>query len=458
MLTLFRRIVLLAITIAAAVGLPAAHAQTAVSTTEITFDRGDGTTTTGTLHAPAGATGRPGVVLVHGSGDGRGEHYNLVAEAFARAGIVALRYDKRTEGYTPSHRDYSLLADDALAGLAVLRNRPEVDPARVGLWGLSEGGWVAPLAASRSTEAAFLITIGANSAAPAAQQAWANETRFGAAGVRGSMVEVLARNGIRQLVAAGQFAQADYDPIPVLQRITQPVLAIWGDQDRLTPPGDSLRGFQAAFDSVGKANYTLRTLPNAQHGGQSTTNGFDKLPELAPGYGELMGEWVNGLPASAAPPSADRPAAQGHSVRALEPASWWESTAVQLSLLFGMILAMAGYVCTGVVKSWRLSDRVPARVLVCATVIGIAGTVVQLGYILTTRATSFGPLLFGRTLPWLALQLIALGAVVALGFVLARARHTLAGSNIGARTRWSLLVCGGTGFVLWALYWGLLLP
>ncbi|MFD4442437.1 alpha/beta hydrolase family protein [Nocardia sp. NPDC058519] len=211
MLSIFRRIILLTIMIAAVAGFPAAHAQH-TTTADIAFTRTDGTTTTGTVHAPASATGRPGVVLVHGSGNGSGEHYDYVAEAFARAGIVALRYDKRTEGYTPSHRDYSLLADDALAGLAALRNRPEVDPARVGLWGLSEGGWVAPLAASRSADAAFLITIGANSAAPATQQTWANETRFGTAGVRGSMVDILARNGIRQLVAAGQFAQADYDP------------------------------------------------------------------------------------------------------------------------------------------------------------------------------------------------------------------------------------------------------
>ncbi|WP_227998041.1 alpha/beta hydrolase family protein [Nocardia australiensis] len=458
MLSIARSIALFAIMFAAAVtGMPLAHAQD-YTTTDITFTRGDGTETTGTVHSPIGATGRPGVVLVHGSGDGRGDHYSQVADAFARAGIVALRYDKRTEGYTPSHRDYSLLADDALAGLAALRNRPEVDPDRVGLWGLSEGGWVAPLAASRSTDVAFLITIGANSVSPATQQTWANETRFGAAGVRGSMVDVLARNGIRQLAGAGQFAQADYDPIPVLARIGQPVLAIWGDQDRLTPPGDSLRGFQAAFARAGKSNYTLVTLPNAQHGGQPTTDGFDKLPGLAPGYGELMGEWVNGLPGTAAAPSVDQPAAQRHPVRDLDPVSWWESAGANIALLVGVILALSGYALTGIVQAWRLPDRWPARTLVFTAMFGIAGAVVQLGYILSTRATSFGPLLFGRTLPWLALQLVAVCAVIALGLVLARGRHTLAGATTGARTRWVILVCGGTGFVLWALYWGLLLP
>ncbi|NNH73384.1 prolyl oligopeptidase family serine peptidase [Nocardia uniformis] len=437
-------------------GAPMAHANDLV-TDGISITRSDGTTASGTVYAPAGATGLPGVVLVHGSGDGRDEHYDQVAAALAGAGIVALRYDKRTEDYTPAHRDYSLLADDALAGLAALRNRPEVAPDRVGIWGLSEGGWVAPLAVSRSADAAFLITVGANSFAPAAQQAWANETRFVAGGVRGSMLEVLARNGIRQLVGAGQFAQADYDAIPVLERIPQPVLAIWGELDRLTPPGDSLRDFQSAFERVGKTNYTLRTLPNAQHGGHATTDGFDKLPELAPGYIQLMADWVHGLPDSAAR-QVDPPAAQGQSAEALEPLSRWESATVQLSLLLGIVLGFGGYALTGAVRRWRLPNPRPARILLSAAMIAIVGTVAQLLFMLTTRATSFGPLLFGRTLPWLAVQLLAALAVVTLGVIIARSRSTLSDSGAGARARWILLVCGGAGFTLWALYWGLLIP
>ncbi|WP_218020883.1 alpha/beta hydrolase family protein [Nocardia crassostreae] len=457
MLPIAQRIILLVTMIAAAVlGAPVARANEIVAS-DITFTRLDGTTTAGTVHAPAGATGLPGVVLVHGSGDGRGRQYADVADALARSGIVALRYDKRTEDYTPAHRDYPLLADDALAGLAALRNRPEVDPARVGVWGLSEGGWVAPLEVSRSSDAAFLITIGANSLAPATQQNWANETRLAAGGVHGSMVDALARNAIRQLVGAGQFAQAEYDAVPVLERIPQPVLAIWGELDRLTPPGDSLRGFQAAFDRVGKTNYTLRTLPNAQHGGFATTDGFDKLPEFAPGYIQVMADWVKGLPGSAAR-QADQPAAQGHSAEPLTPLAWWESTAVQLVLLGGIVFAFGGYALTGLIRSWRLPKARPGRILVAAASIATIGVIVQLSFLMLSRTTSFGPLIFGRTLPWLALQLIAVGAVVALGVVLVRGRDALSGASAGARTRWTLLVCGGTAFTLWALYWGLLLP
>ncbi|MBC7300134.1 MAG: alpha/beta fold hydrolase [Nocardia sp.] len=449
------RIALLTTVIAAiVVGAPLAHADD-IATTDITFIRSDATTTGATVHAPAGATGRPGVVLVHGSGTSNSPQYAQVATALAREGIVALRYDKRTEDYTPAHRDYSLLADDALAGVAALRSRPEVDPSKVGIWGLSEGGWVAPLAASRSADAAFLITIGANSGVPAAQQTWANETRFEAAGVRGSMVDVLGRNGIRVMAGAGLFAQADYDPLPVLARIEQPVLGIWGEQDRLTPPGDSLRGFQEVFDRTGKTNYTLRTLPNAQHGGFTTTDGFDRGEELAPGYVRLMGDWVKGLPGTA-DASADSPAVQGHSVTPLAPLKWWESPTAQLIVLVGTVLALLGYALTGFVRAWRLPSVAPARMLVAASVIGIAGAFAQLLFVASSRATQFGPLIFGRTLSWAALQVIACCAVVALGFVIVGRPRSRDG--VGPRIRWVLVVCAGIGFTVWAVYWGLLRP
>lgn len=127
---------------------------------EITFRGSGGITLHGLIVAPTSAERqRPGVVLVHGAGPHLGTNYLSEAEAFARAGIVALIYNKRTEGYSMMERSYSTLADDVLAAVQVLRERPQVDPTRVGVWGLSEGGWVAPLAASRSADVAFVITV-----------------------------------------------------------------------------------------------------------------------------------------------------------------------------------------------------------------------------------------------------------------------------------------------------------
>jgi acetyl esterase/lipase len=104
----------------------------------------------GTIMSPVEAGRHPAVVLVHGAGPGRRSDLIELAERFARAGIVALAYDKRSVGYSAvTSRDFALLAEDALTAVRLLRQRKDVDPERVGLWGISEGGWVVPMAASR---------------------------------------------------------------------------------------------------------------------------------------------------------------------------------------------------------------------------------------------------------------------------------------------------------------------
>ncbi|MEV4892534.1 acetylxylan esterase, partial [Nonomuraea sp. NPDC055795] len=133
----------------------------AVRSGDVTFIGAGGVTLHGTIIGPK-ATKRhsPAIVMVHGAGPVTREEYRDEAEAYARRGVVTLIYDKRTDGYSTVRRDYAMLATDALAAVRTLRARPEVDPDRVGVWGLSEGGWVAPLAAARSADVAFLIVAG----------------------------------------------------------------------------------------------------------------------------------------------------------------------------------------------------------------------------------------------------------------------------------------------------------
>ncbi|HET6290943.1 MAG TPA: alpha/beta fold hydrolase, partial [Amycolatopsis sp.] len=244
-----------------------------------------GVTLHGTVVAPEGRGGlAPGIVMVHGSGEHDRDDYRTEAEAFAKAGIATLIYDKRTEGYSLFERNYAVLADDALAAVRALRSRPGVDPARVGVWGLSEGGWVAPLAASKSKDVAFAVTVGANGVSPDRQQSWAFETYLRRGGVTGSMVDMVASTNMRTLAGAGLFPEAGYDPVPVLEKVRQPVLGLWGELDRLTPPGEAVRIFRETLERAGNRQYTLKVFPQAQHGLRRTTDGFDKLDGFAPGY------------------------------------------------------------------------------------------------------------------------------------------------------------------------------
>jgi dienelactone hydrolase len=122
-----------------------------------------GTTLAGSIVLPPGEI-LAAVVFVHGSGkQSRNLHW---AQRFADAGIAALVYDKRGAGssggdYEERHgvgeRNLSLLADDALAALRRLSSHPAVKGKQTGLAGISQAGWIAPLAAGRSDEVKFLV-------------------------------------------------------------------------------------------------------------------------------------------------------------------------------------------------------------------------------------------------------------------------------------------------------------
>ena len=92
---------------------------------------------------------------------------------------------------------------------------------------------------------------------------------------------------------------------------------------------------------------------------------------------------------------------------------------------------------------------------------GLAATVGFLIYIffmLATAANVVGPVLLGRPIPWLILQLLAAATVVATVATAAawrRHRHNLTGAS---HVRLGVLLAAGLVFPLWAAYWGLLIP
>src|SRR3984957_19460516 len=112
----------------------------------------------GTLILPDGPPRRPAVFLFHGSG--RQGRDLQTARWFAEQGFAALTYDKR--GVGESTGDFQAgpfmdLCDDGLSAVAYLKSRKEIDPRHIGVWGMSQGGWLGPLAASRSADISFVI-------------------------------------------------------------------------------------------------------------------------------------------------------------------------------------------------------------------------------------------------------------------------------------------------------------
>ncbi|MGW0194968.1 alpha/beta hydrolase family protein [Nonomuraea sp. NPDC003201] len=444
---------------------------------EVSFRGSGGLVLHGSVISPVQArSGRAGVVLVHGAGTGMKRNKLLgEAVAFARQGLSVLIYDKRSEGYSLFERSYSQLADDALGAVQTLRRQPGVDPAKVGIWGLSEGGWVAPLAASRSKDISFVIVVGANALQPLRQQTWAVAAGLRKAGVHGSFVDRAEPTMYRVITDAGMFPEPYYDPEPVIASLRQPVLGIWGVHDLLTPPRETPPIFAKALEKGGNRQYTFRFFADADHAAHRTPDGgVTRLPELAPGYAELVGGWVGEATSGRAPVAqVTGPApVQADDTVAVPPAEWWESAGVQGAALVLFLVAFGGYPVVALVRRIRRrgggssvgragqGETAPVKGAWLVSAGGLAvvvGAFLYLFYSIMTggKLASPGPLVAERPLIWLALQALAIATVV--GTVLTFVRRPRS-APVGERVRVGLLMAGGVVFVPWALYWGLLLP
>ncbi|GAA4059501.1 alpha/beta hydrolase [Actinomadura miaoliensis] len=438
-----------------------------LSSTDVSFKGFGGLTLHGTMLAPQKASRpRPGVVLVTGSGSGvPREHLLTEAVEFARQGLAVLIYDKRSVGYTRFRRSYSELADDALAAVRALRAQPGVDPAKVGLWGLSEGGWVAPLAASRSDDVAFVIVVGGNAMTPIRQQLWNETSALRRVGVSGSLIDQGKRNFARLGADAGLFAEAHFDAQAVLRRVRQPLLGVWGSRDLQTPPGDNPPLFARALERGGNTHYTFRFFAGADHAAHvSPDGGVTRGAALAPGYAELVGSWVRDV-TSGRLPNADAPTPpeQDHPSTPAPPSAWWESAWMQLAAFVLFVVAFTAYPLVAVVRRVRrrkvtLVGRW-ARLLAGTGFLAVIGLFFYLFYLMAAgRSPDPGSVIAGRPLPWLALQGLAVAATVSCVATTVTWRRAAATLSRGEHARLALLVIAGAVFVPWALYWGLLLP
>ncbi|MFF4948692.1 prolyl oligopeptidase family serine peptidase [Streptomyces chattanoogensis] len=427
---------------------------------EVTFRGGDGLVLHGTVLGKAGAPGPgPGIVLVGGSGAGPREEYRQEAEAFARAGITTLVYDKRTIGYSRFHPDFRLLADDALAGVRLLRSSSGVNPRQVGLWGFSEGGWVAPLAASRSTDVAFVVTIGGSGYDPLRTQAWNLATHLRHRGAGGPFRRTVAGPTAQLLGATGLFPAAGYDPVPVLQQLHRtPVLALWGEHDTQVPPQESARIFRETLARAGNRHAVIRFVAGGAHNGHRTTDGFDriggplfhgkKLGELPPGYAQTMASWVRAVATGHPPASSATPAPEQALATTPVPDHAWYAWLAPALLLLGF----AAYPASALLRRGPVLRPVrwPAG-------LGLLAVVAAVACPLSVFAAGDGaaaPVVWGRPAAWLTVQGLAVAVVGSAGISAAALWRRRSSLSWAAWLRLAPVGLAAVGFVPWAVWWG----
>jgi pimeloyl-ACP methyl ester carboxylesterase len=322
----------------------------------------DSLTIAGLLALPARAGARvPGIVLLHGSEPGKRDNpfFRSVRDRLTRAGWAVLTYDRRGVGEsggryveTPDLREP---AADAVAAVRFLRERAEVDGSRVGLLGISQGGWVAPLAATLEPSVAFVVAISEPGMTPLEQAAFHRASELAERGF--TPAEIDSATALRMLLfrywhgdvpraaadsawaisrarpwlaRAGKvdelfsrlaglpavpppsllppdFARAlrecfFHDPVPVAERLRVPVLHLYGAADRRVPVAPSVAAFRAAYARSGNSRATIRVLEHAGHGLQRVRGAAECLlcpPETrepwapARGWLDTLARWLD---------------------------------------------------------------------------------------------------------------------------------------------------------------------
>jgi uncharacterized protein len=258
------------------------------------------------------------VVHVHGSDPLPSVGYEWLPHLLASQGIATLVFDKRGTGCSTGQyvQHFGVLAGDVVAAVDWLARQPDVDATQIGLAGFSQGGWVAPLAATREPRIKF-VAVGFGLAtsladedleeaplklleqgvspesveefkalngelhqlARAGFQDWRRfeqaltlaKTRpwFDAAARQASWLGLTVQMGLEKAKEVApqmfqNFFQPFYEPLPTLEAVGVPMLWLMGGKDIEAPPHRTLQ-ILSRLREKGKP-ISVVVFPEADHG------------------------------------------------------------------------------------------------------------------------------------------------------------------------------------------------
>jgi len=312
---------------------------------ETTFE-GAGVKLRGRLVLPAGQDKVPVAVMVHGSENYSGVDLYYQQHLFPAEGVGVFVYDKRGTGGSSGKytQNFHQLSDDAGAALREALRAGGARVGRIGFLGGSQGGWVAPLAASKTPQAQFVevgfgladgvlaedrdqVVLDLRAAGfgdattlrkareltdatgliastdgkrgwkelDAVRAKYAKEPWWKA--VKGEYSGLIANHTPAEVAAeAAKYdyeVSWDYDPMPVLRTLKTPQLWMLGGDDIEAPSEET----QKRLTALGRAGRPITSVvfPQADHGileFEKDAKGERQHTRTAEGYVRMQLDWI----------------------------------------------------------------------------------------------------------------------------------------------------------------------
>ena len=263
-----------------------APATVVVTSEQRRFKNGDAELA-GTLYTPRSQRPVAAVVVTHSASSPlrTASLYDHLETMLPALGMAVFIYDRRGSGQSGTQDaggDFALLADDAIAAAKSLKTDPRIDPRRIGIWGLSQGGWIAPLAASRSSDIAFAIAVSAPVVTADVQMIFSSTNHLlangysqadieqmmatrkavddytrGTASREAAQARVDAAKGkpwfkylymgetVRDRAVSGWRKEIENDPLSNLEAVKVPTLVLYGADDAVVPVARSVERLEA---------------------------------------------------------------------------------------------------------------------------------------------------------------------------------------------------------------------
>lgn len=225
----------------------------------------------GLLFSPPGEGPYPAVVLIHGSGTSQRDNmwYLTLTDYLQKNGILVLLPDKR--GSEKSEGNWRLasfedLATDAIAAVSYLKSQNDFEITDIGVIGMSQGGQIAPLAASKCPDINFIVNV-VGGALPMREQFLYEETNnLTEIGFLPTISKILARLTTHYHISIGNnktFWQSigRYDPVKYWKKINVEALIMYGENDTNTPSHESAERLK----SLNKSNIDVIIYNDSGH-------------------------------------------------------------------------------------------------------------------------------------------------------------------------------------------------